>query len=326
MTTVVDCAGARIGGAKRLLNEFDRYLLGSSEVDLRVIGRDRALTSYWLVRREGAARRPRRSVAMNNVSFLTAGERRTVIVHNALHFLTPAETVALGRRVHPAVHVQAQVVRRALLRADVVIVPAQSMVERITRVVPGARERLTVLHNPVSVPQARRSPPASPRFVCPIVPFSYKMLEERLAIALEAADILAAPPHRINVVIDVTASPDTFRKRAVVSHPRINFVGARTAAQVEDMVLGCSAILFPTELESFGYPLAEGRAMGVPVVGLDTPHNREVAGPALVPYPRQVAHEVAAAMFAALTAAPQADPAPFDPGRYFDCLLQRPHR
>ncbi|MBE3199554.1 MULTISPECIES: glycosyltransferase [Parafrankia] len=213
-----------------------------------------------------------------------------------------------------------------MLRADVVIVPAQSMAERVTRVVPSARERLAVLHNPVSVPRARCSPPASPRFVCPIVPGPYKMLEERLTVALEAADILAAPPHRVDIAIDVTATPAAFRRHAVVSHPRINFLGALTPTQVEDLVRGCSAILYPTELESFGYPLAEGRAMGVPVVGLDTPHNREVAGPALVPYARQVAHEVAAAMFAALAAAPAADPAPFDPGRYFARLLQRPHR
>ena len=41
------------------------------------------------------------------------------------------------------------------------------------------------------------------------------------------------------------------------------------------------AIYFPTGLESFGYPLAEARVSGQPVIARDTAQNREIAGPAL---------------------------------------------
>ena len=44
------------------------------------------------------------------------------------------------------------------------------------------------------------------------------------------------------------------------------------------------AIYFPTDLESFGYPLAEARVSGQPVIARDTALNREIAGPALCRY------------------------------------------
>ena len=40
-------------------------------------------------------------------------------------------------------------------------------------------------------------------------------------------------------------------------------------------------IYFPTEIESFGYPLAEARVHGQPVIAPDTEQNREIAGAAL---------------------------------------------
>ena len=44
------------------------------------------------------------------------------------------------------------------------------------------------------------------------------------------------------------------------------------------------AVYFPGGLESFGYPLAEARAGGRPVIARDTTQNQEIAGAALCGY------------------------------------------
>nr|MDT0666608.1 hypothetical protein [Micromonospora sp. DSM 115978] len=136
MTTVIDCAGARIGGAKRLLNELDLYLSGRTGQDVRLLGRDRGLSPHWLVRRELAAVGASRVIALNNVSFQAAGRSRVVLARNALQFLSPAEEAACGQLLPPRLRSQTRVARSALRRADRIVVPATSMRERIEAAVP----------------------------------------------------------------------------------------------------------------------------------------------------------------------------------------------
>lgn len=335
---VVDCAGARVGGAKRLLDEFDRYLLDRDLPELQVIGRDRPLTASWLLRRERAhARRPRppvRSLALNNVSFVTAGRERHVLLHGAQHFLGFGEARALGRRISPAVHAQAPVVWAATRRADRVFVPSTSMAERVCQRMPSLRSRVVVAFNPVTPPDhavlrahaaergRRRTQVGHATVLCPLIILPQKRMTHRLQAGLAALDILAGPPHHLDITLAVTSRADRIEDPAVAGHPRLRLVGEHSPADVADLMARSDAIYFPSVLESFGYPLAEGRMMGVPVVALDNAHNREIAGPALAGYPRETAPHIAAALHTALTASLAPDRSGlFDRGPYFDLLL-----
>ena len=84
------------------------------------------------------------------------------------------------------------------------------------------------------------------------------------------------------------------------------------------------AIYFPTGLESFGYPLAEARVSGQPVIARDTAQNREIAGPALCGYTLGDPDSLRRAVEVALTADVAPDPGPFDPDQYFGWLLGPP--
>ncbi len=334
MRILVDCAGAQMGGAKRLLNEFDRYLRECRSAQLLVIGRDRALTAPWLLRREVTAGRFGRAVALNNVSHLIAGDERHVLVHGAQHFLRLDEARAFGQRIKPSVHAQAPVVRTALRRADLVFVPSSSMAERVVHLVPSVRDRIVVAFNPVTPPDATegggqgsardRDDHDSPSttILCPILFSPYKRMADHLRIALDALDLLAGRPHDVEAVLAVTEAADHPEARPLAGHPRLRFIGQQPPAAIMSMIARSSAVYFPSEFESFGYPLAEGRVMGVPVIAADSPHNREIAGAALMPYQREEPDEVATAMINALTA--EVKPyrsGLFDRGPYFDRLL-----
>ncbi|MCL9794701.1 glycosyltransferase [Frankia sp. AgKG'84/4] len=333
---LVDCAGARIGGAKRLLNEFDLYVRNQDATGVHVVGRDRSLTAPWLARRECQRRRFGCAVALNNVSFTVTGHERRVLLHGAQHFLWPEETRALGPRISRAVHLQARVVRTAALRSHCVIVPSTSMAERVASALPAVTDRLVVAFNPVTLPSAdtlstgdEETPPDPGRWptkiLCPIIITPRKKMTGRLRAALTALDILAAPPERIDATLLVTTRADCLEDPSLAAHPRLALIGEHPAAAVTSLMTRCGAIFFPTELESFGYPLAEGRLLGVPVIARNTAHNREIAGSALIGYNQEKPEEIAAALCAALTTTTHPDHTKmFARDPYFNLLLATP--
>ena len=107
----------------------------------------------------------------------------------------------------------------------------------------------------------------------------------------------------------------------LAANPRLRFVGPLGPDQVNKLRARSRAIYFPTGLESFGWPLAEARVYGQPVIARDTAQNREIAGPALRGFIPGDLDSLREATTSALAARISPDPAPFDPDAYFDWLL-----
>jgi hypothetical protein len=317
MTTAVtiDLAGGRIGGAARYRRELNDYLARRARRDVKLIGGTRRLSLTWLAAREATAGRRTRRIALNNVGFLTPGGARCTLLTNALHFLADPELAALDPRLRASVSRQAGIVHSAARRSDVLVAPCTAMAERIAAALPDVTGRLVVRMHPVSA-RSDTGPGDGSLILCPVLFAPYKHMADRigewLAAVGEAADD--------SVRLIVTASPDEVPASLAVS-PRLHFVGRRSVDDVRDLWRRSRAIYFPTGLESFGCPLAEARATGMPVIARDTPQNREIAGRALCGYRLGDAGSLRRATEAALTARPAADPEPFDPDAYFDWML-----
>jgi glycosyltransferase involved in cell wall biosynthesis len=110
----------------------------------------------------------------------------------------------------------------------------------------------------------------------------------------------------------------------LAGNPRIQLVGRLGHAELRVLSARSSAIYYPTAIESFGYPLAEARVSGQPVIALDTAQNREIAGPALCGFLPDDVSSLRRAALQALTKDVVPDPAPFDPDAYFHWLLGSP--
>lgn len=311
---VVDFAGGQIGGAGRLREQYANYRAGTGGPAHTVLGLAGRVTPSWLVRREVLAGRCDRAVSMNNVGFVLAGREKWLLLHNANHFLTDAESARTYPVLERSFPLKVAQVRRAALRADTVIVPSSAMADRVVAALPSLARRVVVRFNPLATTVARTGRPGPcATIVCPIVPSPYKDLDEHLA---ELA--AALPPHGVRVVCttDPRSVPAGLR-----SDPRFSFCGRLSRASVEARYESAAALFFPTAVESFGYPLAEARALGIPVVGQDTPHNREIAAGALVGYRRGDGDSLSAAVDRAVRSSVAADPGPFRPEAYFDWLL-----
>ncbi|WDZ87854.1 glycosyltransferase [Micromonospora cathayae] len=307
---LIDTAGGWGGGAGRLKIELDAFL-AEHRPPVRVIGRHRRLTPSWLVRREAAANLPV-AVSLSNVSFLRPGTERRVLVHNALHFLHDRERWVLSR-LPPSFRAQIPVVRGSLYQADVVVVPCSEMAQRVVDRLPAVRDRLLVLPNPVSQ-VGPRIPTTDVSILVPIVWSPFKNVASELRVLLAALD-----RRRHRALVRVTAHPRDL-PGDLVYHPRLDLIGPLPHHRLVAYWRRSTAVFFPCVLESFGYPLAEARVYGVPVLAPDTPQAREIAGPALVPYRLSDVDSLAAALDG-LDRPVAPEPHAFERGGYFTRLL-----
>jgi glycosyltransferase involved in cell wall biosynthesis len=312
---ILDAAGAQMGGAARYLAELRGYLARTGRGDVQIIGSQRRVSPGWLVQRELVGRACRRRVAVNNVGFVARGGQRWTVLRNALHFLNEEEESTI--RPPASVRRDAVAVRLAAHRSDVIVVPSTAMAERVARVAPDLRGRITVRAHPVSaepVPSQR-----DPAIICPVLFAPYKHMAEELTALLHVVGELADSSVQVVVTADRAELPP-----ALAYHPRVNLVGHLSHADLRERRARSRAVYFPTHLESFGYPLAEARASGQAAIARDTAQNREIAGPALCGYDPGDLDSLRCAVTRALTAQSAPDPAPFDPDRYFGWLLGAP--
>jgi hypothetical protein len=314
-TIFVDAAGATIGGGARFRLELYQYLARAGREDVKLIGVDRRIDPAWLLRREAARPTQGRRVALNNVSFVTPGGERWTRLGNALHFLTDDEAARIDPSLRAAMRRQAIVVHLAARRSHVLVTPSTAMAERVRRVLPDLGHRVVPRLNPVSPGSIPRIP-RDHAILCPVLFAPYKAMAERLTELLAAIEECGDSSVRVRVTAHRNEMPPE-----LADHARIDLVGRLSLADLRRLWAHSRAIYFPTGIESFGYPLAEARVSGQPVIALDTAQNREIAGPALCGFTPGSPDSLRRATMLALTTEVAPDPAPFDPDAYFGWLL-----
>ena len=314
----VDIAGAQQGGAARFGAELHRYLARTGRTDVTVIGANRRVDPGWLMRRELAAPSRSRRVALNNVGFVAPGGERWTLLRNALHFLTGDETSHLHPSLRATAGREAAVVRLTARRADVLVVPCTAMADRVARILPSMRARIVVRPHPVSADSVPRLP-RDMAILCPVLFAPYKQMTQRLAELLAVIEDYPDPAVRLQVTADCRDVA-----RSIAGSARVEFVGRLDQHNLRQFWARSRAIYFPTGLESFGYPLAEARVSGQPVIARDTAQNREIAGQALCGFVDGDQASLRDAVQRALTTQLSPDPETFNPDAYFSWLLGPP--
>jgi glycosyltransferase involved in cell wall biosynthesis len=304
-----------MGGAARFASELYSYLARTGRDDVKIIGAMRRVDPAWLVQREFVTMTRSRRIALNNVSFVAPGGERWTLLRNALHFLSSDEAARLDPLLRAKCAREARVVRLAASRADALIVPSTAMADRVTRLMPTVHSRIIVRPHPVSADAIPRRP-RDMSILCPVLFASYKQMSQRIAELLNAVDKVGDPSVRVLITADRCEVPPVF-----ATNPRIELVGKLEQAELRDLWARSRAIFFPTGLESFGYPLAEARVSGQPVIARDTAQNREIAGDALRAFTLGEDDSLTRAVASAMTTEVTPDPDTFNPVSYFDWLL-----
>jgi glycosyltransferase involved in cell wall biosynthesis len=317
-TVFVDAAGGTVGGAGRFRMELYQYLARTGRDDVRLIGAFRRIDPSWLIRREMNIPTRGRRVALNNLSFLMPGGERWTRLGNPLDFLTDEEWSKLDSSLRKESRVRTPIVRMAARRSDVIVTPSMAMAERVGHTMPSLRSRITPRLNPVSADSVPKMPRENV-ILCPILFSPYKHMIRRLSEWITAVDEHIDPSVRMLVTADKTELPDD-----LACHPRLDLVGQLSQAEMRPLWARSRAIYFPTGLESFGFPLAEARVNGQPVIARNTDQNHEIAGPALCGFSVGDVDSLRDATQRALASKIAPDPAPFEPDAYFTWLLGSP--
>ncbi len=176
---------------------------------------------------------------------------------------------------------------RSLRRADMVAVPSDYVrdtlierfgidPERVTVVVHGIE---TVDTNGIDVPgvASRYGLTNVPYFIYPAITHPHK--NHRFLIELLAGPWKNREEHLLFIGGEGRAHED------LVAHvvasgvsDRVHFTGHVGASDRDALIRGSRGVLFPSEYEGFGAPVAEAMALGVPVVASDRASLPEVVG------------------------------------------------
>ena len=74
---------------------------------------------------------------------------------------------------------------------------------------------------------------------------------------------------------------------------RVVCVGWLPSESIVNLYKKCDIFVFPSLCESFGFPMIEAMAVGLPIVAADTPVNREILGNSALYYSPSSSHELA---------------------------------
>jgi hypothetical protein len=280
----IDIAGAQMGGAKRYVDELDAYLRNADGID--VLGRSSTISAHYLARREREMRPYELRVAVNNVALATGGPSK-VALRNALHFLNDSEERDLGNLLSRQVRYETKIIRLLARRADVIVAPSSAMAERIATVAPYLSSKVIVRHHPVSGDKAIGSTKervgAGQRLLCPVLHAPFKRLERILPMVAQAVRAMRSEPAWSDLELRCTLTDEEMQVSGVRPGDGLVPLGRLSSAHVAQEWAGATAILYPTFIESFGYPLAEANVRRIPILAMGNEWVREIAGDALVP-------------------------------------------
>lgn len=139
--------------------------------------------------------------------------------------------------------------------------------------------RVIVAHPAVSViPESVRGRTAPIRFLYPAFPRVFKNFE----LLGECAVLLERDPRWVGeIVLTIDGSECAY---SADIHSRfghchsLRFAGLQAPPQLAKMYKQCDALVFPSLLETWGLPLTEAKAQGLPILAADLPYARETVG------------------------------------------------
>jgi len=217
-------------------------------------------------------------VAAGNFTPLLRRAPCVLIAQNALHF-TP---VGYGGRQGARIRVEGALARASIRHARATVTPTQAMADLIEQ---RTGRRAVALHFGPAL-AARRESGSGPFVFAHRTPWGP---HKNLATLLEATHLLTRT-HAGKFVVRTSCDPcspfaRTFRssqrERAFLELPAV-----RSHVEVMGFELGSAehrtvrgdAVVMPSTVESFCFPLAEAAALGLPVAAADTDFAREICG------------------------------------------------
>lgn len=252
-------------------------------------------------RRLLAEEEPDVSVAFLQLAALWPKLPQVVLLSDATYFCRYASAFRTPRQ-KAATALRARLIARSVSTASAVVVPSTTMASGVAdqlrpeapvEVLPYAWEGSMTGPSP----RATAGRPLRLVYVSHLEPHKahLHLVEMGAALAAEGVDFeLTATAGRSDDP-GLAAQLDQAIEAAGLT-ARFSVLDRIPAAEVAGLLGGADVFVFPSLCESFGFPMVEALAAGLPVVAADTPINREVLGPGALYYPPLRPKEAAGAI------------------------------
>lgn len=238
-----------------------------------------------------------------NFGMFACPVRQILLVRNALYFSRIYREMFLPRhslRYRIAFRLRRWLIGRSVKVADVVMTPTQAMLDEL-RCFADVDTRKALV-NPYGVTPLPPAPVTahtevdaanqSPSNPLRLLHVSFYAEHKNLTTLLRALAMLNKQSSN-KYFLKSTASPFWKAARSTVTYaddmaralqPEVKrytqLFGPLDRKQTQSLYLDSDIFVFPSLVESFGFPMVEAMSFGVPVVAADTPVNREICGDA----------------------------------------------
>lgn len=284
---------------------------------LRVVATDAGQAAFWRrlwfdqIRLRRLLRRERADILFStaNMGMLHCPCPQVLLVRNALYFSQTYLENILARmnlRARLAIRIRRWWVCRSVASADLVITPSRSMLDELRRYAPGPAEKFRVIPYGTVPSRFQLAPPPDGSRHLRLLHISHYADHKNLSVLLQALGKLAAHG-AADVSLSTTANVEDPRyvvsycrahDLSILTQPeiraRVHTLGDVSYERLPELYRRHDVFVFPSLAESYGHPLVEAMASGLPVVAADLPYARELCGEAALYFEPFSADELAA--------------------------------
>lgn len=291
MRIVVNDIAASTGGAMTVLRDFhtwvcendrenewifllgDRYFEETENVRIRILpeikksGWKKLWFDFVTGRKYIESLEPDVVFSLQNIITFGVKVPQVVYIHQSIPFQTTKRFSFLRaseRKLAVIQYLIGSIIKLSARKSDCVIVQTKWMQEAVCEMCQLPTDKvMTSLPRVKAVPQPNEAVVFEPtKFFYPTAPASYKNNE----CIFRGSELL--DKKGIKHEVTLTLAPEKARGS-------VNCVGRLPYEQLFDYYRG-GTLIFPSYIETFGYPMAEARCVGTLVLASDTPFSREV--------------------------------------------------
>ena len=240
-----------------------------------------------------------------NFAMFRCPVKQILLVRNTLYFSQIYQQTFLPRqslKMRIAFTLRRWMICRGVKSADCVMTPTQAMLEELRQYVEVPDCKAVVNPYGVEPPDSKGTKPVTrvrgyasvPQRAISLLYISLYAEHKNLMTLLKALPLLNKDRNR-KFLLKTTVNPHwEAASRVLTQADDINLAGRQDIAawvefagplgqkEIEEQYRNADIFVFPSITESFGHPMAEAMAHGLPVVAADTPVNREMCGDAAI--------------------------------------------
>jgi glycosyltransferase involved in cell wall biosynthesis len=233
-----------------------------------------------------------------NLGMLACPCRQVLLVRNMLYFSHSYQqfvvTKGLKRRVENAM--RRWLVCRSAKSADSVLTPSQAMLDALLVWCPAVRAKAAVNRYGVRHPTTRSiADKPLPRKGSAVTLLYTSLYGEHKNLGTLLRALLELVRSGTDCHLVTTADPNwqqarwtsTWKEDAQLAAlpeliRRVEFKTVCKIEEIAELYVGANIFVYPSVIESFGHPLLEAMAVGLPIVAADSPVNRELCRDAAI--------------------------------------------